>query len=280
MKVLWISLISGAALLAQTPPAKTPLAKTPAAKTPAAKTPARAPARAPALKAARTNPALLNPAALRARAPELFRVRFVTTHGDFVVEVHRDWAPLGADRFYNLVRNRFFSDASFFRYAPGFIIQFGISPDPKVTAAWSKATIKDDPVKEHNVKGALVFAMGGPNTRTTQFFINLKDNSAALDSQGFAPVGTVTEGMDVVEGLYSGYGEMAELGGRGPSQEILTKQGKPYLDKNFPRLDTITSATVISPGPAAPAVKKAAPAKKAASPVRKSAPSVPPATKK
>jgi peptidyl-prolyl cis-trans isomerase A (cyclophilin A) len=257
MKTLIIGLISGVVLLAQTPPAKAP----------AAKTPAKAPARSAAPKAAPTNPALLNPAALRARAPELFRVKFVTTHGDFVVEVHRDWAPLGADRFYNLVRNRFFSDASFFRYVPGFIVQFGISPDPRVTAAWSKATIKDDPVKEHNVKGSVVFAMGGPNTRTTQFFINLRDNSASLDSQGFAPFGTVTEGMDVVEGLYSGYGDMAEMGGRGPSQQLLSEQGKPYLDKNFPRLDSIRSATVIFPEPAAPPAKKAAPAaKKSASP--------------
>ncbi len=252
MKGFVLILISGAAILAQTPPAKAP-AKAPAA--PSAAKKATAPGR--------TNPALLTPAALRAKAPDLFRVKFATTHGDFVVEAHRDWAPLGADRFYNLVRNRFFNDVSFFRYSPGFIVQFGISPDPKVTAAWSNANIKDDPVKEHNTKGTVVFAMGGPNTRTTQFFINLKDNSAALDGQGFAPFGTVVEGMDVVEGIYSGYGEMKEMGGRGPSQELLTKQGKPYLDQNFPKLDSIKSATVIFPEATAPA-KKAAPAAKKA----------------
>jgi peptidyl-prolyl cis-trans isomerase A (cyclophilin A) len=196
---------------------------------------------------------------LHAKAPDLYRVRFSTTHGDFVVEVHRDWAPLGADRFYNLVKNRFFTNVAFFRYAPGFIVQFGISPDPKVTAAWSKAPIKDDPVKEHNTKGTLVYAMGGPNTRTTQFFINLKDNPS-LDGMGFAPIGTVTEGMDIVEGLYSGYGEMKEMGGAGPSQELLTNEGKAYLDKSFPKLDSIKSATVIFPEPAAPVTKKAAPA--------------------
>ncbi len=251
MKALLITLFSGIAILAQAPPAKAPAKAAAAPKAAAAK---------PAAKTAGTSAALLNPAAWRAKAPDLFRVKFVTTHGDFVVEVHRDWAPLGADRFYNLVRSRFFNDVSFFRYAPGFIVQFGISPDPKVTAAWSKATIKDDPVKEHNVKGTIVYAMGGPNTRTTQFFINLRDNTGSLDGQGFAPFGTVVEGMDIVEGLFSGYGEMSDLGGRGPSQQILSQQGKPYLDKNFPKLDSIKSATVISPVPAAAPAKKAAPA--------------------
>jgi peptidyl-prolyl cis-trans isomerase A (cyclophilin A) len=148
----------------------------------------------------------------------------------------------------------------------GFIVQFGISPDPAVTAAWAKANIKDDPVKGSNKKGTIVFAMGGPNTRTTQFFINLKDNGPSLDGQGFAPFGLVTEGMEVVEGLYSVYGDMAEMGGRGPSQEILSRQGKPYLDKSFPNLDVIKSATVIFPEAAPAGAKKAAPAAKTASP--------------
>ena len=259
MKALLIVLISGAAILAQTPPPKAP-----------SKAPVKAPATGTTAKAAtapaRTNPALLNPAALNAKAPDLFRVKFETTHGDFVIEVHRDWAPLGADRFFNLVKARFFSNVVFFRYHTGFIVQFGISPDPKVTAAWSKAMIKDDPVKEHNTKGTITFAMGGPNTRTTQFFINLADNSG-LDAQGFSPFGTVTEGMDIVMGLYAGYGEMKEMGGAGPSQELLSTQGKPYIDKNFPRLDSIKSATVIFPESTAvptgtiakPAVKKAPP---------------------
>jgi len=203
----------------------------------------------------------MNPAALKARAPDLFRVKFVTTHGDFVIEATRDWAPLGADRFYNLVRNRFFTDQAFYRYSPGFIVQFGISANPAITAVWQQpqARIKDDPVKQSNKKGTIVFATAGPGTRTTDFFINLRDNSP-LDGQGFAPFGTITEGMDIVEGLYSGYGEMKEQGGRGPSQELLWTGGKAYLDKNFPKLDSIKTATVIFPEPPPPAAKKAAPA--------------------
>ncbi len=253
MKTLLIFLISGAAILAQAPPAKAP---------------AKAPAKRTATKSAasavpRTNPALLRPATLNATAPDLFRVKFATTHGDFVVEAHRDWAPFGADRFYNLVKSGFFTDVCFFRYHTGFIVQFGVSPDPRVTTAWSKAPIKDDPVKQHNTKGTITFAMGGPNTRTTQFFINLGDNSG-LDGQGFSPFGTVSEGMDVVMGLYSGYGEMKEMGGAGPSQQLLSEQGKPYIDKNFPRLDSIKTATVIFPETlAAPEATKEAPVKKA-----------------
>jgi peptidyl-prolyl cis-trans isomerase A (cyclophilin A) len=205
----------------------------------------------------------MNPALAKATAPELYRVKFTTTKGDFIVEVNRSWAPIGADRFYNLVRNRYFTDASFFRVVPNFIVQFGMHADPKINAVWSKANIKDDPVKQGNKRGTVVFATAGPNTRTTQFFINLKDNSSGLDGQGFAAFGTVTEGMtEVVDKIYSGYGDGADMGGRGPTQDLITKQGKPYLDKNFPQLDSIKSATVIFPeGPAAPATaKKAAPA--------------------
>jgi peptidyl-prolyl cis-trans isomerase A (cyclophilin A) len=246
------------AVLAQTP--------TPAKKAPATGTPApAATTAAPAAKTAPTPAALLHPETLKAKAPDLFRVKFATTHGDFVVEVHRDWAPLGADRFYNLVKAKFFTDNAFYRYSPGFIVQFGVHANPAVTAAWGKATIKDDPVKQSNKKGTLTFAMGGPNTRSTDFFINLKDN-APLDTYpgtAFAPLGTVTEGMDIVEGLYSGYGEMKEMNNpTGPSQTLLQNQGKPYIDKNFPKLDSIKSATVIFPeaaAPAAPGVKKAAP---------------------
>ena len=241
MKVLLISILAGAALLAQTPAAPKAAPKGATTKTGTA--------------APRPNP-LLNPAGLRARAPETFKVKFTTTHGDFVVEVHRDWAPLGADRFYNLVRNRFFNNAAFFRYVPNFVVQFGLPADPAVARVWQDARIKDDPVKEHNVKGSLVFATAGPNTRTTQLFINLNDNSRALDSQGFAPFGTVVEGMDIVAGLYSAYGER-------PDQGAITAQGKAYLDKNFPKLDTIKTTTVEAPEGAAPA---AAPAKKAAPP--------------
>jgi peptidyl-prolyl cis-trans isomerase A (cyclophilin A) len=275
MKALLILVISGA-VLAQTPaPAKK--APAPATPAPAAKTAAAPP------KAAPIPAALLNPASLKAKAPDLFRVKFVTTHGDFVVEVHRDWAPLGADRLYNLVKARFFTDNAFYRYSPGFIVQFGVSANPAVTDAWAKAPIKDDPVKESNKKGTLTFATSGPNSRTTDFFINLKDNGTSLDSLGFSALGNVTEGMDIVEGLYSGYGEMKEMGGRGPSQPLVMTQGKPYLDKNFPKLDSIKSATVIFPepaAPAAPAVKKAAPGATAApATAPKSAPPPAPAKK-
>lgn len=271
MKALLILCISGA-VLAQTPP--------PAKKAPATGTPAAATA-ATGAKTAAAAPSLMNPASLKAKAPELFRVKFVTTHGDFVVEVHRDWAPLGADRLYNLVKARFFTDNAFYRYSPGFIVQFGVSANPAVTAAWANAQIKDDPVKESNKKGTLTFAMGGPNTRSTDFFINLKDNGGSLDATGFSPLGTVTEGMDIVEGLYSGYGEMKGMaGGRGPDQPLVQSQGKAYLDKNFPKLDSIKSATVIFPEPAA---KKAAPGApgtpaKSAAPATKSA--TPPAPAK
>jgi len=207
---------------------------------------------------ARPNPALLNPSTLKAKAPDLFRAKFVTTHGDFVVEVHRDWAPLGADRFYNLVKNRFFTDAAFFRYVPNFIVQFGLPANPAVAKAWQDAKIPDDPVTQSNKKGTLVFATAGPKTRTTQLFINLNDN-AGLDPQGFAPFGTVTEGMDVVAGLYKDYGER-------PDQGAITAQGKAYIDKNFPKLDSIKSATVIFPEATAAPAKKAAPAAKKSEP--------------
>ncbi len=247
MKALLTLILSAAAALAQTPP------KT-ASKT-APKTATAAP---------RANP-LLNPAAYRAIAPPLYRVKFTTTHGEFVVEVHREWAPLGADRFYNMVRSRYLTNTSFYRVHPGFIVQFGMAADPAVNAAWEKAPIKDDPVKQSNIKGTLVFATAGPNTRTTQLFINLGNNTP-LDRDGFAAFGTVTEGMETVEGLYGGYGEIKEMNGAGPSQDMVGKLGKPYLDKNFPKLDSVQSATVIFPEPPAPAAKKtttqAAPAPK------------------
>jgi peptidyl-prolyl cis-trans isomerase A (cyclophilin A) len=249
MKALLILCIAGAAL-AQTP---APAKKAPA---PATQAPATTPAPA---KIAPPSAALLNSAAWKAKAPDLFRVKFATTHGDFVVEVHRDWAPLGADRFYNLVKAKFLTDSAFYRYSPGFIVQFGVPANPAVTKAWENARIKDDPVKESNKRGTLTFATSGKDSRTNDFFINFKDNGASLDALGFSPLGTVTEGMDIVEGLYSGYGEMKEMGGNGPSQPLVMTQGKPYLDKNFPKLDSIKSATVIFPEPAAPAAKKAAP---------------------
>ena len=186
-----------------------------------------------------TDPALLHPSQLTAKAPESFDVDFSTTKGDFVVHVTRSWAPLGADRFYNLVKHGFFSDAAFFRVVPGFVIQFGLSANPAVNRVWQDAKIKDDPVTQSNKPGTLTFATAGPNTRTTQLFINFGDNKF-LDSQGFAPFGTVTSGMDVVQKLYSSYGER-------PDQSAITSQGKAYLDKNFPNIDSIKSATIVAP---------------------------------
>jgi peptidyl-prolyl cis-trans isomerase A (cyclophilin A) len=186
---------------------------------------------------------LLHPATLEEQAPTTYRVRFSTTKGDFVVEVTRAWAPLGADRFYNLVKYGFYTDASFFRVLPGFVVQFGICARPDVSKAWTNATIPDDPVTQSNLRGTITFATAGPNTRTTQVFINLADN-AKLDSMGFAPFGKVVEGMDVVESLYSGYGEGAPQG-NGPDQARITAEGKTYLDQNFPKLDSIKSAEFV-----------------------------------
>jgi len=213
------------------------LAQTPAPTQPAAP---QAPAESP----------LLHPANLKAKAPDNFKVKFVTTHGDFTVEVHRDWSPLGADRFYNLVKNKFFTDTAFFRYVPGFIVQFGIHAKPEIAKAWENANINDDPIKpgNSNKKGTVVFATAGPNTRTTQFFINV-NNNPGLDSQHFTPFGEVVEGMDVVLGLYSGYGEQ-------PNQGLIQSQGKAYLDKSFPKLDSIKSATVLPAEGATPAAPK------------------------
>jgi peptidyl-prolyl cis-trans isomerase A (cyclophilin A) len=193
---------------------------------------------------------LLDPASLNQKAPEVFKAKFTTTKGDFVVQVTRAWAPLGADRFYNLVKNGFFTDAAFFRVISGFMVQFGISAKPAVTAAWQSATIQDDPVTQSNKRGYITFAKtGAPNSRSTQFFINFGDNSR-LDATGFAPFGQVIEGMDVVDKLYSDYGEGAP-GGNGPDQGRINAEGKSYLDKEFPKLDSIKSAVILG-APLAP----------------------------
>lgn len=194
-------------------------------------------------KKAPAAPNLLNPSSLRARAPETYKVKFTTTKGDVVIEVNRTWAPLGADRFYNLVRAGFYKDAAFFRVIPRFMAQFGISARPDVAEAWERATITDDKVTQSNKRGAVTFATAGPNTRTTQIFINYGDN-AVLDGQGFAPFGQVTEGMDVVDKFYSGYGEGAPSG-RGPDQSEIRSRGKAYLDRSFPQLDRIVSASIV-----------------------------------
>jgi len=201
------------------------------------------------LLAAQTPPsadALKNPAALKEMAPPVFKVLFDTSAGMFEVEVHRDWAPNGADRFYNLVKNGFYTNSRFFRVISGFMVQFGINGDPTVNAALRNARIPRDPVKESNKRGYITFAMGGgpngPDTRTTQVFINFGDN-ANLDGIGFAPFGKVSKGMDVVDKIYSAYGEGAPSG-RGPAQERIQGEGNAYLTKDFPKLDYIKTATI------------------------------------
>ena len=192
----------------------------------------------PAKKAAPAAPNLLVPSTLRAKAPDVYKVKFTTTKGDVIIQVNRAWAPRGADRFYNLIRAGFYKDAAFFRVLPRFVAQFGIPANPAVGAAWENAKIIDDPVTQSNKRGTLTFATAGPNTRTTQIFINFSDN-AALDSQGFAPFGVVTEGMDIVDKFFSGYGES-------PDQGQITRVGKPYLDRSFPNLDRIVNASIMA----------------------------------
>ena len=181
------------------------------------------------------------------RAPDTFRVRFETSRGVFVVEARRDWAPRGADRFYNLVRAGFFDDSRFFRVRAGFIAQFGIPGDPSVAARWQNQTITDDPVRQSNTRGFVSYAMTGPGARTTQLFINLSDNSR-LDKEGFAPVGRVVRGMEVVDRLYAGYGEDAGGGMRGGKQGKIFAEGNAYLDREFPLLDRLVRAVVVRTG--------------------------------
>lgn len=175
-------------------------------------------------------------------APDSFRVAFETGKGRFVVQVVRAWAPRGADRFHELVQSGFYDRVKFFRVLPNFIAQFGIQGDPAMNKQWERA-IADDPVRESNKKGTLTYAMGGPNTRTTQLFINTSDNSR-LDGMGFAPFGRVVEGIQVVEKLYNGYGEGAP-DGRGPDQTRIGRDGNAYLNRSFPRLDSIITARII-----------------------------------
>lgn len=203
-----------------------------------AATPATPAAPAPSL-------AFTDPSKLTEKAPDTFKARFETAKGAFVIEVTRADAPLGADRFYNLVKSGYFKDVAFFRVIPGFMAQFGIHGDPDVSAAWRPMKIQDDPVKSGNRRGAISFAMAGPNTRTTQFFINLVDNSR-LDGMGFASFGKVVEGMDVVDKIHGGYGEGAPRGD-GPNQALIQSQGNTYLKKDFPKLDYILSASVVNP---------------------------------
>jgi peptidyl-prolyl cis-trans isomerase A (cyclophilin A) len=172
-----------------------------------------------------------------------YRVRFATSRGDFTVRIVCGWAPLGAERFRTLVEGRFYDGARFFRVLPGFVAQFGISGDPAVTRKWDGSELRDDPVRQSNTRGRLTFATGGPNTRTTQMFINTRDNTK-LDPSGFSPIGEVVEGMEVVEALYSGYGEGAP-DGKGPDQDRIEKEGNAYLDREFPVLDFIKTARLL-----------------------------------
>ena len=184
-----------------------------------------------------------NPAALKEQAPPVYKVEFDTSKGPFVVEVHRDWAPNGADRFYNLVKNGFYDNVRFFRVVEGFMAQFGVNGDPKVSSVWREARIKDDPVRISNKRTFVTFATAGRDTRTTQVFISYSDNSN-LDSQGFAPFGQVVSGMKVVDSLYNGYGEGAP-NGRGPDQGRVQKEGNAYLASAFPNLDYVKKATIV-----------------------------------
>jgi peptidyl-prolyl cis-trans isomerase A (cyclophilin A) len=198
---------------------------------------------APVGKPAAPAPSFADPSKLTEKAPATFKAKFETTKGAFTVEVTRDSAPNGADRFYNLVKSGYFKDIAFFRVIPGFMGQFGIHGDPKVAAVWREARITDDPVKVGNARGAITFAMAGPNTRTTQFFINLADNPR-LDSMGFPSFGKVVAGMDVVDKINGEYGEGAPRG-TGPNQMRIQSEGNAYLKAEFPRLDYIQSATLV-----------------------------------
>ena len=187
-------------------------------------------------------PNLANPAALTEQAPATYKVKFDTTKGAFVIQVTRAWAPTGADRFYNLVKNGFYDDVRFFRVISGFMVQFGINGDPQMSARWRQAQIKDDAVTQSNKRGMITFATAGPNTRTTQVFINFADNTN-LDGMGFAPFGRIVSGMNVVDALNAEYGEGAPRG-RGPDQGKLQNEGNAYLAREFARMDYIKKATI------------------------------------
>lgn len=189
--------------------------------------------------AASPPPALLHPATLTAKAPSRFTVTFTTTKGSFAVTVHRNWSPRGADRFYNLVRSRFYDGQKIFRVVRRFVIQFGISPYPQVSAAWANADIRDDPAAgHHNVRGTIAFASAGPDTRTTQVFVNTGDN-VRLDGYGFTPFGAVTSGMKTIDALYGGYADRPT-----PHQAEMMQQGNAYFRTHWPKLDAIVSARI------------------------------------
>jgi cyclophilin family peptidyl-prolyl cis-trans isomerase len=203
--------------------------------------------RAPGKKA---RAALLDPThpLWRRRAPEVFRARCETSKGPFEIEVRRQWAPRGADRFFGLATAGFFDDSRFFRVVAGFIAQFGVAGDPAVTAAWRDRTIPDDPVRQSNVRGTIAYAMTGPGTRSTQLYVNLADNPR-LDGQRFAPIGRVASGMDAVDRLHAGYGEQAGGGMRGGRQGKLLAGGNAWLDAEFPELDRLLRMRILEEPP-------------------------------
>jgi len=187
-----------------------------------------------------THPAMTDPSKATTQAPDAFKAKFETTKGDFVLDCTRAWAPHGVDRFYNLVRIGFFDDVALFRVVKGFVVQWGIHGDPKVSAAWQRANIPPDPPKQSNTRGMVTFAMGGsPDTRSTQLFINYGDN-ANLDAMGFAPICKVSEGMDVADSFYSGYGERITS-----MQGAIAMGGNAYLAKSWPKLDYIKTANIV-----------------------------------
>jgi len=192
---------------------------------------------------------LLTPEApeINRRAPELFDVRLETNKGGIILEIHRDWAPGGADRFYNLVRAGFYEQARFFRVIQGRWAQFGIPGDPKIANFWRARTIPDDPPRESNLRGTIAYAFAVPDGRTTQVFINLRDNSATHDRERFVPFGKVIAGMRIADALNAEYGETAGGGIRAGKQGPLCEGGNAYLIRHFPRLDFIKRASVIEP---------------------------------
>jgi homoserine O-acetyltransferase len=179
-------------------------------------------------------------------APAIYKVRIETTAGSYVIEVHRDWSPRGADRFFDLVQRKYYDDSRFFRVVTGKWVQFGIAGNPKLAQEWRSRTIADDPLIQHNTRGFIAFSNTAPNTRSTQVYINLGDNSAHNDFEpAFAPFGQVIEGMDVVEKLYPGYGETSGGGMRAGKQDALFEGGNAYLDREFPKLDRLIRARVV-----------------------------------
>ena len=200
---------------------------------------AATPAPPPAIK-----PSLDKPQTLIERATDVYRAKFATSRGDFVIEVHRDWAPLGADRFFNLVKTGYYNDTRFFRVVRGFMAQIGIHGKPELNAIWREQRIADDPVRQSNQRGFVSFATAGPGTRTTQFFINYSDGNSRLDTMGFAPFGRVVSGMEIVDALYDDYGEGAPQG-RGPDQNRIQNEGTAYLLRDFPHLDYVKEATIL-----------------------------------